>query len=140
MPARSRISTNSSPPRSRTRCTHPSSTTSAPTSSVRKAPHVCVRVRSPSCSATLFQRLEYRRACCRLVVGLLGLRGKVLDRKGPSLDFRVADQRHERDPPAVSVLDLLAYLVGVGIDKHAQPMPAQFVGDTHRVWRAGAVE
>src|SRR5689334_14250757 len=40
------------PPRSRMRCTHPSSTASAPTSSARSAPQVCVRVRSPSCSAT----------------------------------------------------------------------------------------
>jgi len=39
-PSRSRTSTNSSPPRSRTRWTHPSSTTLAPTSDGRSAPHV----------------------------------------------------------------------------------------------------
>ena len=41
-----------SDPRSRTRCTHPSSTVRAPTSATRRAPQVCVRAREPSCSAT----------------------------------------------------------------------------------------
>ena len=40
----------------------------------RSAPQVCVRVSSPSCSATLLQFLENRGARRRLVVGCLGLR------------------------------------------------------------------
>ena len=58
--ARSRTSMNSRPPRSRTRCTHPSSTTFAPTSPGRRAPQVWVRVSSPSGSATILQCLAYR--------------------------------------------------------------------------------
>ena len=51
-PARSRMSMKSTPPRSRTRCTQPSRTTSRPTSAGRRAPQVWVRVRSPRGSAT----------------------------------------------------------------------------------------
>ena len=40
IPARSRMSRNVTPPRSRMRCTQPSTTTVAPTSSERSAPHV----------------------------------------------------------------------------------------------------
>src|SRR5262245_29966586 len=55
-PARSRMSTNATPPRSRTLCTQPSSATSAPTSSARSIPQVWVRVRSPSESGMYIPR------------------------------------------------------------------------------------
>src|SRR5712691_5994739 len=42
------MSMNVTPPRSRMRCTHPSTMASAPTSLAHSAPQVCVRVRSPS--------------------------------------------------------------------------------------------
>src|SRR5688572_4072699 len=118
IPPRSRISTNSNPPRSRTLCTHPSRTTSAPTSSRRRAPQLCVRVRSPSCSATLLQRLENRGARRRLWIGLLRLGVHILHRHSACLDLLVAQKRDVRDMLPVSVLDLLADLVGIRIHEH----------------------
>src|SRR5688572_8167411 len=106
---------NSRPPRSRTRCTHPSSTTSAPTSPGRRAPQVCVRVSSPSCSATFLHVLENGRPRGGLVVGLLGLGGQVLDRHGTCRDFVAAKDGDKRNAAGISVLDLLADLVGLRI-------------------------
>src|SRR5688500_1466070 len=116
-PARSRTSTNSSPPRSRTRCTHPSSTASAPTSSGRSAPQVCVRVSSPSCSATFLQVLGNRRARRSLVVSALFLRREMLHRDRAVGDLVAAHERDKWDPAGISVLDLLANLVGVRVDR-----------------------
>src|SRR5687768_15546130 len=124
IPARSRTSMNSSPPRSRTRCTHPSSTTFAPTSPGRNAPQVWVRVSSPSGSATILQCLQSLanlRAGARLVVRVLRLRLEVLHGDRSSRDLVAAEERHERDAPGISVLDLLADLVRVGIHQHPQP-------------------
>src|SRR5262245_19132899 len=124
-PARSLTSMNSRPPRSRTRCTHPSSTTSAPTSSGRRAPQVCVRVNSPSCSATLLQFLHNRRAGTALFVSVLGLRREMFDRQGAVRNFVASEDGDERDPSRISVLDLLADLVSVWIDEHTQARCAQ---------------
>src|SRR3954466_9217411 len=120
IPSRSRTSMNNSPPKSRTRWTHPSSTTSAPTSSGRSAPQVCVRVSSPSCSATSFQFLEDRGACRRLFVRLLGLAGEVLDRHGAGGDFVAPQDGDVGNLSRVSVLDLFADFVRVRVDEHPQ--------------------
>src|SRR4029453_10416055 len=120
-PPRSRTSMKSNPPRSRTRCTHPSSTTSAPTSLGRSAPQVCVRVRSPNCSATLPQFLENGAARGGLIVGCLCLGSQVLDRERPRPDLIASEDRDERNPQRISVLYLLANLVGIRIDQDAQP-------------------
>src|SRR4051812_12173102 len=107
---------NSSPPRSRTRWTHPSSTTSAPTSSGRRAPQVCVRVSSPSCSATSFQILENRGARRRLVVSPLGFAGEILDGHRAGVDFVAPQDGDVGNLQRISVLDLLADLVRVRVD------------------------
>src|ERR1041384_2246162 len=140
MPSRSRTSTKRRPPRSRTRCTQPSSTTPAPTSAGRRAPQVWVRVRSPSCSATLLQSLEYLCAGIRLLVNVLGLRGEVLDRNGVVADLVLAEQGDKWNPPRISVLDLLADLLGVRVDDDTQARAAKCRGKPHRRGRASGVE
>src|SRR5688572_3427075 len=139
-PARSRTSTNRSPPRSRTRCTQPSSTASAPTSSGRSAPQVCVRVSSPSCSATFLQVLENRRACRGLVVRALCLCREMLHRDGAVGDLVAAEQRDEGDPAGISVLDLLANLVSVRVDKGAQAALAEPRRHPHRMRHVGGIK
>src|SRR5687767_3154773 len=139
-PARSRTSTNRSPPRSRTRCTHPSRTASAPTSSGRSAPQVCVRVRSPSCSATFLQVLENRRAGCSLVVRALCLRRQMLHGDSAVANLVAAEKRDEWNPAGISVLDLLANLVGVRVDEGAQPALAEPRGHPHRMRQVGGIE
>src|SRR5688572_30786112 len=124
-PARSRTSMKSTPPKSRTRCTHPSRTTDAPTSLARMAPQVWVRVNSPSGSATVRQCLANRGCRRGLGMGGLGLRRQVLDRDGAGGNLIGSEDGHHWHPPSVSVLDLLAELVGVRVDQHAQPFGAQ---------------
>src|SRR5262245_46129521 len=128
IPPRSRISMNRRPPRSRTRCTQPSNTTSAPTSSTRSVPQVWVRVRSPSGSATSSQRLRDGRARGRHFVSLLCLRCQVLYRHRTCLDLVVADDGDVRNTLCVSVLDLLPDFVRIGVDEHAQSGCPQLVG------------
>src|SRR5262245_23769631 len=118
------MSMKSKPPRSRTRCTQPRRTASPPTCSVRSSPHVWVRVRSPSCSATMLQSLENRRACRGLVVGRLCLVCQVFDGDGALLDFVTAENRDIRDAACISVLDLLADLVGLRVGHHPQARAA----------------
>src|SRR5262245_47351126 len=120
MPPRSRMSMKRSPPRSRTRCTQPSSTTSAPTSSGRSAPQVWVRVRSPSCSATSLQYLENRGPRRGLIVSVLGVAGEVLDGDRAGGDFVATQDGDEGNPAGISVLDLLADLVRIWIDEGAE--------------------
>src|SRR5215510_3437143 len=128
-PPRSRMSMKSNPPRSRTRCTHPRRTASPPTCSERSSPHVWVRVRSPSCSATMLQSLENRRARRGLVVSGLRLVCQVFDGDGPVADLITAQDRDKWDAACISVLDLLADLVGLGVGDHAQSRASERRGE-----------
>src|SRR5688572_24301437 len=139
-PPRSRTSMNSSPPRSRTRWTHPSRVTLAPTSEERNAPQVWVRVSCPSGSATLCQFLANRLACVCLGVDLLALCLQVLHGQRPLLDLVAAHDGDIGDASRISVLDLLADLVGIGIDQHAQSGLAQQGRDPHGMRRVCGVE
>src|SRR5688572_7831687 len=136
-PARSRTSMKSTPPRSRTRWTQPSSTTPAPTSLWRRAPQVCVRVSSPSASATVRQYLTNRGARRGLGIGGLGLGRQVLDSHGAGRHFVAAQYRDKWDVERISVLDLLAELVRLGVDQHAQAVGAQPRRQRQDLWAVG---
>src|SRR5262245_8351503 len=140
-PARSRMSMKSTPPRSRTRWTHPSSTTSAPTSSARSAPHVCVRVKSPRCSATLhLQHPLHHVAGAGLRSHDLFAGGEVLDSHLASFDLVLAEDGHAWDTASFGILELLADLIGLGVHKHPQIGIPEQAGYAKRVRKPGGVE
>jgi histidyl-tRNA synthetase len=81
-PWRSRMSKNITPPRSRTRCTQPSSTTSRPTSAAVSWPHVWVRASCPSGSTFIERPMADGRWP---MVDVRGLPRRCLGRRTPAV-------------------------------------------------------
>src|SRR5690606_32555924 len=103
MPVRSRRSTNSTPPWSRTRATHPVKTTGLPACSRRSVPHSWVRWSKSACPGTVLPlSLENQRSNPARLGPLPGRGGSPLDGRG---DFLEAGQGHFRFIPCGQVAD-----------------------------------
>src|SRR5262249_34803900 len=124
------------PPRSRTRCTHPSSTTLLPTSALESSPQVWVRAIEPSGSTPSSDSLcSIFAADGCLIAGL-----HILDRHFAPRALVGAEDGHIGGIASGRVLELLPELVGLRVDLDAQPLPAQLAGEPERVGDRRRVE
>src|SRR3990172_529136 len=121
------------PPRSRTRWTHPSNIALAPTSSVRSAPHVWVRAKLPKASAIRLYSLLDERPGFGASDGLLLARPEILDRHVPLRTFIVSKNRHKSHASGRRVFELLAQLLSLRVDVHPQAGAAEIGGQRERI-------
>src|SRR5439155_246158 len=122
IPSRSRRSMKITPPRSRRVAAQPMRVTLWPTCSSRSAPQRCVRVRSPSGSATELP-LEVAGHVARADL-LLARAGHVADHPDVLRPLVLAADGHEPRPQLVRLLHLGLEAAALVVEEDAQPRAA----------------